>query len=87
MGFDAAKWPNAVTIGRLIEQGMPLGAHCHKCGNFKKMDLAALPIDRSAPVPSLDGRFPCTRCGSRQTSARPEFAPMQRDPNASLIVR
>lgn len=27
----------------------------------------------ASPVPSLAGRFRCTRCGSRETEARPEF--------------
>ena len=57
---------------------MPLGIHCIKCGRHVVVDPAGLPIAHSAPVPSLAGRFRCTRCGSRQTEARPEFPPAGR---------
>ncbi len=56
MGFDARKWPDAVTIGRLIEQGMPLGVHCLPCGRYAVLDPALLPFAPAVPVPSLDGR-------------------------------
>ena len=73
MPFDSARWPNAVTVAGLIEQAMPLGIHCIKCGRHVEADPASLPLPGEAPVPSLSGRFKCTRCGSRQTEARPEF--------------
>lgn len=73
MAFDASKWPNAVTIGWLIRERLQLGVHCHPCGRFALFDPQALPIAPLVPVPSLEGRFKCTRCGSRETSARPEF--------------
>ena len=34
MAFDAIKPPNAVTIGQLVEQGMAMETHCHKCADF-----------------------------------------------------
>jgi hypothetical protein len=32
-----------------------------------------VPLPAEAPLPALEGRFRCERCGSRQTSARPHF--------------
>ena len=88
MKFDPMKWPDAVTIGRLIEQGMPLGVHCNPCGRFAKLDPATLPIAATVPVPALEGLFRCGRCGSRDTQARPEYgAPTKPSEGASLIVR
>ena len=106
MGFDARNWPNAVTVGHLIAQGMPLAVHCNPCGRFAKLDpplpssasvnwmgecavrTATLPIAATVLVPSLEGRFRCGRCGSRDTQARPEYgAPSKPDPEASLVVR
>jgi len=72
-GVVTGRWPNAVTVAGLIEQAMQMGLHCGKCGRHVVVDPASLPIARSAPVPSLAGRFRCTRCGSRQTEAWPEF--------------
>ena len=72
MGFNARKWPNAVTTGRLIEEGMPLRMHCNRCGRFAKLDPAKLPVAAAVPVPALEGRFRCQRCGSRDNQARPE---------------
>ena len=88
MGFDARKWPNAVTIGRLIEQGMPVGVHCLPCGRYAVLDPARLPFAATVPVPALEGRFRCGRCGSRDTTARPEYgAPLKPSPVVSLVVR
>ena len=73
MPFDAARWPDAITVAQLIERAIPMSVHCHKCGRSKVLDPATLPLRREAPVPSLGGRFRCMRCGSRQTEARPEY--------------
>jgi hypothetical protein len=88
MEFVARKRPDAVTIGRLIEQGLPLGVHCLPCGCYAALDPAALPLAPTVPVPALEGRFRCGRCGSRDTTARPEYgAPSKPDAGASLVVR
>jgi len=73
MGFDAAKWPNAVTIGKLIARGQLLGVHRFKCGRHAAFDAKVMPLRSDLPVPSLAGRFKCKRCGSKDTEARPEF--------------
>jgi hypothetical protein len=73
MGFDPAKWPTAFRIGDLIAKKMLLGVHCNKCGRFRTLDPAAVPIANETYVPALDRRFKCTRCGSRETQARPHF--------------
>ncbi len=73
MIFDPAKYPNAVTIGYLIEYGMALEVHCLKCGRFRTMAPAETGIPPETPVPALAGRFKCSRCGSRETEARPHY--------------
>jgi hypothetical protein len=73
MHFDSAPWPNAVTIGKLIDRTMLLEAHCHRCGRCKVLDPRKLLLPLDAPVPALEGRFRCERCGSTETSARPHF--------------
>ena len=73
MSFDATRWPNAVTIGSLIEDGMQMEAHCHRCGRFALLDPASVGLPSDTPVPALEGHFRCRRCGSRETSARPHF--------------
>ncbi len=75
MPFSPARWPNAVTIAGLIAESMHLEAHCHRCGRFGLLDPASLGLALETPVPALEGRFRCERCGSRETSARPHFAP------------
>jgi IS1 family transposase len=44
-----------------------------ECGRHVVMDPAKLRIAPETPVPSLAGRFKCTRCGSKQTEAPPEW--------------
>ena len=73
MSFDPAKWPNAVTLADLVESGTPLGVHCFKCARFAVMEPAELGIDMATPVPALGGRFRCSRCGSKETEARPHY--------------
>jgi hypothetical protein len=74
MPFDPARWPNAVRVGDLIAGRIPLGIHCGKCSRYVVADPAALPLAPESYVPALAGRFRCTRCGSRQTEARPEYS-------------
>ena len=50
-----------------------MGVHCKKCARHVVMDPATLHLAPETPVPSLAGRFKCTRCGSKQTEARPEW--------------
>jgi hypothetical protein len=73
MTFDPAKWPNAVTLAYLAENGIALGVHCHKCARFVTRDPAELGIDMTTPVPALAGRFRCSQCGSAETEARPHY--------------
>ena len=74
MGFDPERFPNAVRISDLIERGLPLAAHCYTCGRSANLDLATLPLPRGTFVPALARRFKCTRCGSRETDARPDYS-------------
>jgi hypothetical protein len=73
MGFDRRKYPNAVTIGGLIANDQLLGVSCHKCGRHAVFDPKAMPFRSDVAVPELAGRFKCSRCGSKDTEARPEF--------------
>jgi hypothetical protein len=73
ISFDAKRWPNAVTIRDLIAERMGMGVHCQKCRRHVVMDPAKLHLTVDTPVPSLAGRFKCTRCGSKQTEAWPEW--------------
>lgn len=73
MPFDPAKYPDAITVGQLIERGMKIGLHCFDCAHFAVADPAALPLKHEEFVPALGGRFRCTRCGSVKTEARPHF--------------
>jgi Zn finger protein HypA/HybF involved in hydrogenase expression len=71
--FDPTKRPPPVTIGALIRDGMKLEVHCRKCAKFALLDPAGLGFAPGTAVPSLQGRFKCTRCGSKETEARPHF--------------
>jgi hypothetical protein len=73
MPFDAARWPDAVTFQWLIDNEMQVGLHCHPCGRHVIVSTSSLPFPPDTPVPSLEGRFKCTRCGSTKTEARPEW--------------
>jgi hypothetical protein len=73
MPFDPARFPDALTIGRLLELGLPLSIHCHRCGRCELFNADAFGLPLTTFVPALEGRFRCTRCGSRQTEARPEY--------------
>ena len=73
MPFDS-RWPDAATIAYLIERGLPLQTHCNKCGRARNFDPTTLPLAPETIVPALEGRFRCTRCGSRETSARPDYS-------------
>jgi hypothetical protein len=73
MPFDADRYPDAITFGWLIEKGMDVGLHCYLCGRHMIVSTSSLPFAIDTPVPSLAGRFKCTRCGSKKTEARPEW--------------
>jgi DNA-directed RNA polymerase subunit RPC12/RpoP len=73
MPFDPDQWPNAVTIGWPIAERMGMGVHCQRCGMHAVLDPATLHLSPEMPMPSLAGRFKCSRCGSKQTEARPEW--------------
>ncbi len=70
---DPTKRPPPVTIGALIRDGMKMEVHCRKCAKYALLDPADIGITISTPVPSLAGRFRCTRCGSKETEARPHY--------------
>jgi hypothetical protein len=73
MSFDAATHPNAVLVSDLIDRGMKMEIHCNRCARYRLVSPADLPLPPETPVPSLAGAFKCTRCGSRQTEARPHY--------------
>ena len=56
MPFDARRWPNAVTIGRLIAERMGMDVHCNKCASNVGMDPAALSFAPETPIPARAGR-------------------------------
>ena len=62
-----------MTIADLMREGLRMGVHCHPCGRHVVLDPAKLRLAPETPVPSLERRFKCTRCGSRSTEARPEW--------------
>jgi hypothetical protein len=51
MPFDSARWPNAVTIGKLIDRAMQLEAHCHGCGRCAVLDPVGLPLSARCASP------------------------------------
>ncbi len=71
--FDPAKYPQAVTIGGLIEKGMELEIHCYKCAHYVTRDPGGLGFGLATPVAFLAERFRCSRCGSTETEARPHY--------------
>jgi hypothetical protein len=83
MPFDPARYPDAITICRLVELRLPLAVHCHRCGRAEVFAADAFGLPPATYVPALGGRFRCTRCGSRQTEARPEYARPAAGPSAS----
>lgn len=50
--------------GWLIKNELGLGVHCNQCDKFAVLDPASLSFALDVPVPSLGGRFKCSRCGS-----------------------
>jgi predicted nucleic-acid-binding Zn-ribbon protein len=66
MPFDPSRFPDALTIGRLLEMGLPLAVHCHRCGRCELFAAGAFSLPLTTDVPAL-GRFRCSRCGSRST--------------------
>jgi hypothetical protein len=73
MIFDPAKYPTALTVGYLINAGIELEVHCRKCGHCVSKPAADWPLDTTDFVPALDGRFRCTRCKSKEITARPNY--------------
>lgn len=73
MAFDPARYPDAATIGYLIGRGMELEIHCIACAHYALRDPAELGLDPATPVPALAARFRCSRCGSKDTQARPHY--------------
>lgn len=61
------------TLADMMTLGIGITAHCRKCGHWKRLlpDRLGLPLTR--PVPSLEGVFKCSICGSRNTCAMPEY--------------
>ena len=62
-----------VTIADLLEVDAKLMAFCSKCGHHGRIEPATLPFKADMTVPGLAGRFRCSRCGSRETSAQPRY--------------
>jgi ribosomal protein L44E len=62
-----------VMIGDLLAKKLALEAHCHECGRYVLLKPGGLSLPPNLPVPALENRFKCTRCGSRKTSARPHY--------------
>jgi Zn finger protein HypA/HybF involved in hydrogenase expression len=71
--LDPAKHPTAVTVGRLVATGYELEVHCLKCAHYVSKPAADWSLQPGDIVPALDGRFRCTRCGSKETTARPNY--------------
>jgi hypothetical protein len=72
MPFDLARHPNP-RVRDLIAKGRRLEVHCNKCARFRTFDAGELPLPLEEIVPALQGRFRCSRCGSRETQARPHY--------------
>lgn len=61
------------TLAMLIEGGHGLTAHCRKCGHWAHVDPASIKLPGNRSIPSLEGIFRCTRCGSRDSCAMPVY--------------
>ena len=73
-----------VTIADLIAQEAEISAHCRVCGHFRVLPASSLPERlRSRAVPSLDGVFRCSDCGSRDTTAMPLYRQQKRASKAA----
>jgi hypothetical protein len=57
----------------MIELGISITAHCRKCGHWKRLSPDGLGISLETTIPSLEGKFKCGICGSRDTCAMPEY--------------
>lgn len=62
-----------VDIAYLLERGLLLELHCHDCARYAELEPASLGLPPETIVPSLRGRFKCSRCGSKKTEARPHY--------------
>jgi hypothetical protein len=74
----------AVTLADLVKDGIGLRACCDRCGYSRTLDPAPLAerFGGERTVPSFRGALRCTRCGSRETSAQPDYPyvePQHRD--------
>lgn len=63
-----------VTLGDLIDAKRGLAVHCIQCGRCKVIVPDSLPFLKSKAVPDMRGAFKCSRCGSTQTEARPDYS-------------
>ena len=61
--FDPARCPGTLTIGRLIELGLPLAVHCHRCGRCELFDADAFSL-LAIYVPALERRSMHSPLGS-----------------------
>jgi hypothetical protein len=70
-----------VTLGDLVREGVDLLGCCDSCGRSELLPLQDLAerLGEAFTVPALRGRLKCSRCGSRETSARPDY--IYRGPN------
>lgn len=62
-----------VLLGDLVRQGLSVSLHCRACGHWTSVGAAVLPIHPATPVPDMEGRFRCSRCGSRNSCAMPLY--------------
>lgn len=60
-------------LSDMIALGISITAHCRKCGHWARLDPAALGLPASVAIPALENRFLCGLCGSRDTTAMPEY--------------
>ena len=62
-----------VTIADLTVGNNGLTAHCRDCGHWKELEPKNLPLPPNRAVPSMEGVFKCSLCGSRNTCAMPDY--------------
>lgn len=88
-----SKYP-AGTLGYLLEGGYKIALHCEApgCHHFAWADLPKL-VEKLGPehgylAADLNGKFQCTKCGSRRVGIRlhPSGKPHEGNPAVAYIV-
>ena len=88
MSFNPVRWPKSVTVGNLIEDGMQMEAHCHRCGRFVLLDPAGVGLPVKMVVPALEAHFHAGAAapGNVGKAAPPQFRPIFSDASVAAAA-